>query len=107
MRVLVTDYEGTGDLIIRALALEHRIPELTGVLDEGRAEHRKWVTAIFEPDLPNAKRERERAITRLVVATDVYAWQILRRDMGLSRATTHDHLHTIVVAIIKSLKEIS
>ena len=38
VRVLVTDYESTGDLIIRALALEHRIPELTPVLDEGRAE---------------------------------------------------------------------
>ena len=94
VRVLVTDYESTGDLIIRALALEHRIPEMTAVLDEGRAEHRAWVTTIFEPHLPTARRERERAITRLVIATDVYVWQILRRDMGLSRAATQDQMLT-------------
>ncbi len=106
-RVLVTDYESTGDLVIRALALEHRIPELTSVLDQGRAGHREWVATIFEPRLPSAKRERERAITRLVVATDVYAWQILRRDMKLSRAATQDHMLAIVTAIITTLKETS
>jgi hypothetical protein len=30
--------------------------------------------------------ERERQVTRLIVATDIYTWKLLRRDFGKSQA---------------------
>jgi AcrR family transcriptional regulator len=105
IRVLLDDYEQSGDMIIRVLALEHRFPDLTEVLAVGRAGHREWVTHIFEPYLPRRGRQREDAITRLVVCTDVYAWQLLRRDLGQSRTATHDQLLATVDAVVASLKE--
>lgn len=103
--LLVEDYERTGDIVIRMLALEHRLPELVDILNIGRAGHRAWVTRTFAPVLPAAPKARKDAITRLVVATDVYAWQLLRRDMKLSRAATLDHLLALAQAIAASLKE--
>jgi hypothetical protein len=105
IRVLLDDYEQSGDTIIRALALEHRFPDLTEVLAEGRAGHRDWVAYIFEPYLPSRGRRRENAITRLVVCTDVYAWQLLRRDLGQTRTATRNHLLATVEAVAASLKE--
>jgi AcrR family transcriptional regulator len=105
IRVLLDDYEETGDMIIRTLAVEHRFPALTEVLAEGRAGHRDWVAHIFEPYLPPRGRQRENAITRLVVCTDVYAWQLLRRDLGQSRTATRNHLLATVEAVTASLKE--
>ena len=103
--VLVDDYEQSGDMIIRVLALEHRFPDLTEVLAVGRAGHREWVAYIFEPYLPRRGHRREDAITRLVVCTDVYAWQLLRRDLGHSRTATRNHLLATVDAVVASLKE--
>jgi AcrR family transcriptional regulator len=105
IRVLLEDYEQSGDMIIRVLALEHRFPDLTEVLAQGRAAHRDWVAYIFAPHLPSQRERREDAITRLVVCTDVYAWQLLRRDMGRSRTATRKHLLATVEAVVASLKK--
>jgi AcrR family transcriptional regulator len=105
IRVLLDDYEQSGDMIIRALALEHRFPDLTEVLAEGRAGHREWLEYVFEPHLPPRGRARENAVIRLVVCTDVYAWQLLRRDLGQSRTATRNNLLGTVEAVTASLKE--
>jgi hypothetical protein len=41
--------------------------------------------------------ERERQITRLVVATDIYTWKLLRRDFGKSQ----NEVVLLMVGIIK------
>jgi len=88
---LVHDYEVTGDGVIRALALEERVPSLRPLLAQGRDFHRAWVERTFDrPDL----------VVELVVATDVYAWKLLRRDQGLSRDATRDAMHRIVLALL-------
>ena len=103
--LLLEDYEQTGDIVIRMLALEPRLPELIDVLTIGRDGHRSWVTRTFEPYLPAAPKARRDAITRLVLTTDVYLWQLLRRDMKLSRAAARDHLIAMARAVASSLKE--
>ena len=88
---LVTDYEVTGDGVIRALALEERVESLRPLLARGRANHREWVEQSFErPDLT----------PELIVATDVYAWKLLRRDQGLSRDATRDSICRTVLALL-------
>ena len=104
IRVLLDDYEQSGDMIIRVLALEHRFPDLTEVLTLARAGHREWVAYVFEPYLPPRGPRRDDAISRLVVCTDVYAWQLLRRDLGQSRTATRNHLLATVEAVVASLK---
>ena len=79
---LTEDYEQTGDPVLRLLALEERHPSLKSFLDYGRSEHRQWVTSVFVEPLGFKGPRHERAIDLLVVVTDVYAWKLLRRDMG-------------------------
>jgi AcrR family transcriptional regulator len=83
LAALVADYEMSGDLVIRLLAQEPRHPALRAPLDRGRAGHRAWLAEVFAPRLADlAPQARRRRLDALVVATDVYAWKLLRRDMG-------------------------
>ena len=89
---VVDDYEKTGDAVVRLLALEEKIPALQDLLDRGRAGHREWVETMFlAPEL----------LAELVVATDVYAWKLLRRDQGLSRDETLASMTRIVQALLE------
>jgi len=88
---LIEDYEVTGDGVIRALASEERVPSLRPILKQGRAGHRQWVEDMFpRPDL----------VLELILATDVYAWKLLRRDQGLSREATHESICRTVNALL-------
>lgn len=83
---LIEDYEVSGDMVIRSLAQELRFPSLKPLLDFGRSEHRRWLSQIAAPWLEPLTPETRRAtLDALVVATDVYVWKLLRRDMGHSR----------------------
>jgi AcrR family transcriptional regulator len=104
---LTADYEATGDAVLRLLALEPRHPSLREFLDFGRAEHRLWVAAAFEDSLGALDgAARDRALDALVVVTDVYAWKLLRRDMGRGAAATTAALKALVAAVIAEFTEI-
>ena len=83
LRALVEHYEVMGDVTVRLLAQEERHPALRPALERGRREHRTWVAKWFGDSMTGMERERQ--ITRLVVATDVYTWKLLRRDFGNSQ----------------------
>ncbi|HUG17137.1 MAG TPA: helix-turn-helix domain-containing protein [Thermomicrobiales bacterium] len=86
---LVEHYEELGDLVIRLLAEEDRMPGLRMITDRGRALHRDWCQTVFEPFLaPLADADRGRRLAQLVAICDVYTWKLLRRDQGLSRVQT-------------------
>jgi AcrR family transcriptional regulator len=94
---LVGDYEKTGDAVVRLLALEPRHPALKAVLDIGRAEHRQWTANAFADRLERLEpATRTRALDALVVVTDVYAWKLLRRDMGRSLRATVATLQNLI-----------
>jgi AcrR family transcriptional regulator len=93
---LVADYEITGDATIRMLALEEKVPRLRALIDEGRAGHRDWVERMFAAP----------ALTpELVVATDVYAWKLLRRDQGLDAGATAAAMRRMVEALLATAPE--
>jgi AcrR family transcriptional regulator len=84
--LLYDEYEWWGDYVMRVLAAEYAHLELSEVLDEGRAWHRRWVETALVPVLGARGRKEQRALVDLlVVATDVYTWKLLRRDMQLSQ----------------------
>jgi AcrR family transcriptional regulator len=101
LSALVGHYERRGDFVLHLLAQEgtdHRVDQL---LANGRAVHRRWVADVFAPWLDHLTPEEADSLTDLlVVATDVYAWKLLRRDRGLSAATTKRRLSRLVDAVL-------
>jgi hypothetical protein len=74
---------------------------IRAVVEPGKGLHRSWVRATFEPQLDAGPTgEREAQIDLLVVATDVYAWQLLRRDRGLDREAVESRMRRLVRAIL-------
>ena len=83
IEAVVRHYEKVGDMTFRLLAQEERHPALRPQLEFGRRAHRAWIAERFAAALEGLNdADRERQITRLVVATDVYTWKLLRRDFG-------------------------
>ncbi len=79
---LAADYEISGDLVMRLLAQEGRYPAVRAVTDYGRAHHRNWLAQTFAPQLGRwSGAERTSRLDGLVAATDLYLWQLIRRDM--------------------------
>lgn len=99
VRVLVEHYESRGDGVLLMLAQEQGQEVVRRITDRGRQVHRAWVEEVFHPSL--AEHADPDALTDLlVVATDVYAWKLLRRDRGLSRARTESRITTMVRALL-------
>ncbi|WP_342724223.1 TetR/AcrR family transcriptional regulator [Bradyrhizobium sp. B097] len=88
--LLIDDYERTGDIIVRTLGQEARIPEFAAVLDRGRKGHRGWIKDMFKAWLDKLDGQaRGDRLAQLLVQTDVWIWHLLRRAQGHSAAETH------------------
>ncbi|WP_375785169.1 TetR/AcrR family transcriptional regulator [Bradyrhizobium sp. Pha-3] len=88
--LLIDDYERTGDIIVRTLGQEARIPEFAAVLDRGRKGHRGWIKDMFKAWLDKLDGQaRGDRLAQLLVQTDVWIWHLLRRAQGHSAAQTH------------------
>jgi AcrR family transcriptional regulator len=101
LQTLIAHYEAVGDMVVRFLAQEERHSALRPLLAHGRNEHRAWVEERFGSTQNGlSERERERQITRLIVATDIYTWKLLRRDFGKSQ----DEVLHLMLGIINKEK---
>jgi AcrR family transcriptional regulator len=95
-------YETSGDMILRWLTDEARRPQLKPTLDEGRQDHRDWVKLVFAPQLEACDtRGRALLFNALVVATDIYTWNKLRKDNGLPREEAEQVVGSIIEAVIE------
>lgn len=95
IRLLVEHYDKRGAFVLKILASE--LPGAERVTASGRLLHRDWVESVF------ATRDGA-LVDMLVVATDVYAWKLLRLDRGLSASTTADRICRMTAAIMKGTK---
>ncbi len=94
-------YEGIGDLVMRRLNDEERHPALKPILEEGRQHHNEAVATAFAPQLARLRgAQRTLLLNALIVATDVYVWKLLRRDMGLGRAAAEAIVRKIINGVI-------
>ena len=90
-RALVDDYEITGDATSACSRSKSACPSCSGDR-RGRAGHREWVQRCSP---------RPSLTAELLVATDVHAWKLLRRDQGLSRdETVADDRAVMVEAVL-------
>ena len=96
---LIEHYEQFGDLVIRNLA-ENADREL---IETGQVGHRQWVQRQFVLQIAKLDaKSRRLLIDQLVCACDVYAWKLLRRDMGRSHAETESVILATVNAIVSA-----
>jgi hypothetical protein len=61
--------------------------------------HRRWVAEAFAPQLAAHPGPADALVDVLVVATDLYAWALLRRDARLDAATTAARMSMMVRAL--------
>lgn len=103
VRSVAKDYEVSGDLVLRVLAQEERYPALRRITDVGRRNHRAWVADVFAPWLKDLAAEPARQrLDALVVATDLYVWKLIRRDMGRPVAELIDLMDRLVDAALSA-----
>jgi len=96
---LMEQFERSGDGNVRLALLDERIPAVKAALDDGRSFHQQFLAGVFAERLPRAAAERRRALAALHVATDVYTWKLLRRDLGLGRRAAQQVMTEMVEAI--------
>ncbi len=96
-----THYERYGDLVIRNLADEDD-PVVGTVVRTGRTKHRQRVRRQFAPQLATvAEAARPELLDALICACDVYAWKLLRRDLGRSRPRAEATMGRTVRALLE------
>lgn len=92
IRQLVDHYELEGARVWNLLRQEQDVPYLKSALDEARAVHRAWVTAV-------CGASARAALDALVAATDLFVWKLLRIDLGRSRVEVEETMFAMVHAI--------
>jgi AcrR family transcriptional regulator len=100
VRALVGEYERMGDANFRWAATE-RLATLVEILDGARRSHQAWIVDLFGDRLPTAPAARKRAVNAVHVATDVYTWKLLRRDLHLSRTETEKTMADLIVGVLE------
>jgi AcrR family transcriptional regulator len=99
LRVLIEHYERRG-LMVLAMLSEENEPRALQMTNAGKLGHRKWVKEVFAAQLPESDEARSRLVDVLVVATDVYAWKLLRLDRELSVDEVHDRMTLMTAALL-------
>lgn len=79
-------YEEKGAMVLGILAVEHDVPEVARIAQQGRDMHRRWVGRVMAPLLDNVDRtKRRRRLATLIAVTDLLTWKVLRLEQGLNR----------------------
>jgi AcrR family transcriptional regulator len=101
LRILMDHYEQRGDGVVALLAQESTDERVRHIVTVGRGVHRRWVESVFAPWLHGAaEAERNERVRLLIVATDVYVWKLLRRDLTLPRPEAEAHMLRLVHGLL-------
>lgn len=98
-KAIVAFYERRGDFSLLMSAQEFSHPQVEKVTAVARGMHEQWVRRVFAPFL-GGNDGNDELFRLLMVATDVYTWKILRRDMRLTRAHTEQHIGQLLRALV-------
>jgi len=103
VRTVIAHYERRGDFVLRMLGQAFADERIRAVVEPGKELHRGWVQEVFAPQLAARRaNEREALTDLLVVATDLYTWQLLRRDRGLTVKQVESRMRRLVDAVLES-----
>jgi AcrR family transcriptional regulator len=103
VRTVVQHYERRGDFVLRMLGQAFADARIRSLVEPGKELHRGWVQQAFGPQLVDRSAgEQETLVDLLVVATDLYTWQLLRRDRGLSRVQVEARMRRLIDGILQT-----
>jgi AcrR family transcriptional regulator len=98
----IATYERWGDQILNLLAQEERMPAIRELTDFGRRHHYGWVEEVFGPLLDDDRADvRSRRVAQLIAVTDLYVWNVLRRDLKSSREDTEAAVRDLIDHLLK------
>jgi AcrR family transcriptional regulator len=98
---LLDHYESEGDLMLHLLRQETRVPALAEIAAHGRQVHADWCARVFAPWLgARTGVARRRLSAQLVAICDLYTWQLLGRQQGLSRRQTEMALCELLEGVL-------
>lgn len=100
------DYEEAGTMVLHLLAQEDRHPVIKEMTDHGRRGHREWLAKVFDQalmKLPAAKRTA--LLDRLVVATDLWVWKLVRLEMGRPPAAFKAMIKAMMRSALRDAEE--
>jgi AcrR family transcriptional regulator len=100
LRVLIDQYELRGRWALLMLSQEETNEHVAKITAAGKRSHDEWLRQALGP-LIGEDRE---LLPLLVVATDVYAWKLLRLDRKMSREQTEKHMNRLVRALLADVK---
>jgi AcrR family transcriptional regulator len=105
VELLVAGYERWGEEILHLLSQERRSAVIADVLDGARRYHRDWIARVFAPQLAQIGHAagRQHELAKLVAATDLYAWKVLRQDLGCGADQTRVAITEIVAALTAAM----
>jgi AcrR family transcriptional regulator len=102
VRDVLVGYERFGDGIVRLIAQEERVPAIREITERGRSAHERWVRHVFAGVLSSLRgKERKLRFAKLMAATDVQFWKLLRRDLRLGRGDTQRAMTEVVAALCR------
>jgi hypothetical protein len=78
------------------LSQEDANEHVAKITTAGKRRHEDWVRDVFGTLIGEDRELR----ALLVVATDVYAWKLLRLDRGMTRKQTEAHMKRLVRALL-------
>jgi AcrR family transcriptional regulator len=105
---MVDMQEELGPMFLRVLALAPRHPELKRFVDLGRERHRQWFRESLKGHLDQVEPvAAEQALNECLIATDTYAWSLLRHAFGKTRAETEATMANMMRQALKALKHAS
>ena len=96
VRIVIDHYESRGRTALLMLAQEGHDTVARAATDRGRPCTASGFATVFAPLPPRGPA----VLDLFVVATDVYAWKLLRLDRGHSRAVTEQRMHGLVQALL-------
>jgi len=103
IRVLVDTYEIIGDERLHFMTQEARAEPIRVVVDAGRQFHHSWVERVFGDSLsglpPDGRKQR---LAQLTAVLDLYAWKVLRRDLGLTREEVQRAVEDLVTRLVQA-----
>ncbi len=103
LEVLLSEYEATGDAVIRTIMLQDSLPFAKSIIQGGIQIHRDWCKRVFAPYLPSLESDSyEMELSAFVCATEIYLWKLLRRDLNKSYKQTFSIFHHTLQCLIEA-----
>ncbi len=104
----ITDLDLVGDLVVRLLSQENRIPYIAAHFGEARERHLRYLQEQLAPSLAELNSAHaEMMLVQVRAVTDTLFWKILRRDLHLDTPVAINIVTDLIDRVLSSAPQLS